>query len=92
MFGGRTVELVVDRSVDRVMAMAAIEIAIEGMTCGGCVTSLKKVLAREGLDDVTVEVGVARLAREGDVPRVKAAIEKAGFTAGEARTPADNLR
>lgn len=71
--------------------MAAIEIAIDGMTCGGCVSSLKKVLARDGLDDVTVELGVARLAREADIPRVKAAIEKAGFTAGETRTPGDNV-
>lgn len=87
-----TAELVVDRSVDYVVGMAAIEIAIDGMTCGGCVTSLRKVLAREGLDDVTVELGVARLPRETDAPRVRAAIEKAGFTPGETRTPADNLR
>lgn len=72
--------------------MAAIEIPIDGMTCGGCVTSLKKVLAREGLEDVTVELGIARLVREGDTARVRAAIEKAGFTPGEARTPGDNLR
>jgi copper chaperone CopZ len=59
----------------------AIDIAIRGMTCGGCVASLRKVLDREGLPDVTVELGVAHVPapREGDVPRVKQAIEKAGF-------------
>ena len=61
-----------------------IDVAIRGMTCGGCVASLKKVLDREGLSDVTVELGVARVpdARSGDDARVKQAIEKAGFEVG----------
>ena len=59
----------------------SIDVGILGMTCGGCVTSLKKVLEREGLSDVTVELGVARVpeARAADIARVKQAIEKAGF-------------
>lgn len=59
----------------------AIDVAVRGMTCGGCVASLKKVLDREGLSDVTVELGVARVpdTRSQDVTRVKQAIEKAGF-------------
>jgi copper chaperone CopZ len=58
-----------------------IDVAVRGMTCGGCVTSLKKVLDREGLSEVTVELGVAHVpdARAADVARVKQAIEKAGF-------------
>ena len=56
-------------------------VGIRGMTCGGCVASLRRVLDREGLADVTVELGVAHVpdARSEDVPRVKRAIEKAGF-------------
>jgi copper chaperone CopZ len=59
----------------------AIDVTIRGMTCGGCVASLKKVLDREGLSDVTVELGVAHVpdARSNDVARVERAIEKAGF-------------
>ena len=51
------------------------------MTCGGCVASLKKALAREGLDDLTVELGVIQMPddRTGDLDRVKVAVEKAGF-------------
>lgn len=63
----------------------AIDIAIRGMTCGGCVASLRKVLDREGLPDVTVELGVAHVPDdrpEDDVTRVKRAIEKAGFEVG----------
>jgi copper chaperone CopZ len=58
-----------------------IEVAIRGMTCDGCVRSLEKVLEREGLASVTVELGVARVpdARAGDLAQVKNAIEKAGF-------------
>lgn len=58
-----------------------IDVSIRGMTCGGCVASLRKVLDREGLSDVTVELGVAHVpeTRASDVVRVKQAIEKAGF-------------
>ena len=59
----------------------SIDVSIRGMTCGGCVRSLTKVLEREGLSDVTVELGVAHVpeGRAGDLARVKQAIEKAGF-------------
>jgi copper chaperone CopZ len=62
----------------------SIDVSIRGMTCGGCVASLKKVLDREGLSDVMVELGVARIPedRRDDLPRVKQAIEKAGFEIG----------
>jgi copper chaperone CopZ len=58
-----------------------IDVAIRGMSCEGCVRALEKVLARDGLSDVTVELGVARIpdARAEDVTRVNRAIEKAGF-------------
>jgi copper chaperone CopZ len=59
----------------------AIDVSIRGMTCGGCVASLKRVLAREGLEAVTVELGVAHVPDDAvaDLDRVKQAIAKAGF-------------
>jgi copper chaperone CopZ len=59
----------------------AIDVSIRGMTCSGCVRSLSKVLEREGLTDVTVELGIAHVPdeRAEDLSRVKQAIEKAGF-------------
>lgn len=60
----------------------AIEIGIQGMTCGGCVNAVRNALTRAGFSGAEVEVGRARIATEGDaqaVDRVRAAIEKAGF-------------
>ena len=57
----------------------AVDVSIRGMTCGGCVASLRKVLDREGLSDVTVELGVAHVPESAAVEKVKQAIEKAGF-------------
>jgi copper chaperone CopZ len=57
----------------------SIDVPIEGMTCNGCVASLKKVLERAGLTTVTVELGIARVPNEHDVDRVKRAIDDAGF-------------
>jgi copper chaperone CopZ len=58
-----------------------VRIAIEGMTCDGCVRSVRSVLSRvpgAAVDDVAL--GCARVtlaaASEGDVVR---AIEKAGY-------------
>ena len=62
----------------------AIDVRIEGMTCGGCVASLKKVLDREGLSSVTVELGLAHVPNPTDLERVKAAVEKAGFAVAAA--------
>jgi len=68
--------------------MATIDLAIDGMTCNGCVTSLKKVLAREGLDTVTVELGIAHVPtdQQANLDRVRAAIAKAGFEVVSDRT------
>ena len=58
----------------------ARNIEVDGMTCGGCVSSLRKALARAGLDHVTVDLGVAHVPDDVDLARVRAAIESAGFT------------
>jgi Cu+-exporting ATPase len=64
--------------------MTTVSIAIGGMTCGGCVASVNRVLSRlPGVTVLGVEVGSARVALDG-VPEqdVLRAIEKAGFTPG----------
>lgn len=64
----------------------AISIAIGGMHCGGCVTSVRNALQRAGLNGVTVEVGRARVdvpeTDEASIARARGAIEKAGFEPG----------
>lgn len=63
----------------------AIVIAIEGMHCGGCVSSVRNALVRAGLPGVTVELGKARVdvpgTDEGAIAKAREAIEKAGFEA-----------
>jgi copper chaperone CopZ len=63
----------------------AVVITIGGMTCGGCVTSVKNALARASIADATVELGKARLSTgdEATVKRAREAIEKAGFDVRE---------
>lgn len=60
----------------------SIELTVNGMTCGGCVTRLDKVLRREpGVDDVVVTLEPGRAVVRGEVTaeRVRALIESAGF-------------
>ncbi len=62
-------------------------LAIDGMTCGGCVMSVKRVLERlPGVTALQVDVGEARLtADEALAPEatLRATIERAGFTVEE---------
>lgn len=61
----------------------AIVIAIEGMTCGGCVNAVRNALGRAGVTTAAVEVGKATLEPGDDeadtVARARTAIERAGF-------------
>ncbi len=61
-----------------------ITLGIDGMTCGGCVNAVKKVLTRlPGVADAQVEIGQAKVTydeAEVDEPKLRAAIEKAGYT------------
>lgn len=65
--------------------MNAIEktFAIEGMSCGGCVNSLTRVLKSvPGIEPVKVEVGRAVLRFDPALvtdETVKAAVDRAGF-------------
>jgi copper chaperone len=67
------------------MKMQTITLKVEGMTCGGCVASVTRVLkAQPGVADVKVQLapGTAEVsydpARTG-LPALKAAIEDAGY-------------
>jgi copper chaperone len=66
------------------MAQTETTFTIQGMSCGGCVNSVKRVLgAVPGIEPIKVEVGkaVVRLdpARATSV-QAREAIERAGFT------------
>lgn len=64
--------------------MRRLHVDIEGMSCGGCVTSVKNVLSRlEGVSQLEVAVGHADLSADDHVTvdAIKAAVERAGFTA-----------
>ena len=54
---------------------------VEGMTCGGCVNSVKKAIERiEGLTaDVTLEDGRVVVHGEHDACAIEQAVEDAGF-------------
>ena len=56
---------------------------ISGMSCGGCVNSLTRVLKTvPGIEPLKIEVGKAQLRLEGGVTSqtVKEAVARAGFT------------
>jgi copper chaperone CopZ len=56
---------------------------IDGMSCGGCVNSLTRVLKTvPGIEPLKIEVGKASLRLDSDTvtsDTVKAAVERAGF-------------
>jgi copper chaperone len=55
---------------------------IQGMSCGGCVNSLTRVLKSvPGIEPIKIEVGKAhlRLDERATSQTVKAAVERAGF-------------
>lgn len=66
------------------MNMTEKTVLIAGMSCGGCVNSLTRVLsAVPGIEPLKIEVGKAHLKVDADVvtPQViAAAIDRAGFT------------
>ena len=60
----------------------ALEIGVEGMTCGGCSSRLERVLGKlEGVDSVRVVLETRTAHVEGEVQEaaIRAAIEGAGF-------------
>jgi copper chaperone len=67
--------------------MQTTQINVEGMTCGGCVASVKRALQQiEGVQSVDVSLEQAQARVEYDPARVneralRAAIEDAGFDA-----------
>jgi copper chaperone len=68
--------------------MATVKLEVQGMTCGGCVASVTRVLkATPGVEDaqVTLQPGAATVTfdpQKVDVAKLKAAIVGAGFDVG----------
>ncbi len=66
------------------MNMIEKTVVIGGMSCGGCVNSLTRVLTSvPGIEPLKVEVGKARLKVDIEVvtpAAIAAAVERAGFT------------
>ena len=65
------------------MAQVEKTFMIDGMSCGGCVNSLTRVLKSvPGIEPLKIEVGKASLRLDSDkvsADAVKAAVERAGF-------------
>ena len=65
------------------MNVTETTVVISGMSCGGCVNSLTRVLSSvPGIEPITIEVGKARLKVDTDLatPEVIAAAgDRAGF-------------
>ena len=67
--------------------MQTAQIKVQGMTCGGCVASVKRALQRiEGVENVEVSLADAQARVQYDPARVnesqlRSAIEDAGFDA-----------
>ena len=66
--------------------MSAQELQVSGMTCGGCVASVQRVVrsATGHEPEVSLETGAVRLPPGADLEAAAEAIRKAGFevTAG----------
>lgn len=66
------------------MSLAEKTVVIDGMSCGGCVNSLTRVLtAVPGIEPIKIEVGRAHLRVDTGVvtPEViAAAVDRAGFS------------
>lgn len=66
------------------MSQTETTFTIQGMTCGGCVNSVKRVLgAVPGIETLLVEVGRATVRIDpalATAEQARAAIERAGFS------------
>ena len=66
------------------MNMVEKTVVIDGMSCGGCVNSLTRVLSSvPGIEPLKIEVGKAHLKVDADVATpevIAAAVDRAGFT------------
>jgi copper chaperone len=66
------------------MKMVEKTVVIAGMSCGGCVNSLTRVLnAVPGIEPLKIEVGKAHLKVDTDLVTaevIAAAVDRAGFT------------
>jgi copper chaperone len=55
-------------------------VKINGMSCGHCVMSVKKALsAVPGIENLDVQIGLAKFEGNADIAKVKEAIEEEGY-------------
>lgn len=69
----------------RVQDACEIELAVDGMTCGGCANRLRRaLLAEEGVVDTEVDHEAGRAVVRGrvELPRIQAVVREAGFRPG----------
>jgi len=63
----------------------SVELTIQGMSCGGCVRSVRHALAAvPGVEVTDVQVGVATVETDGSpgiIDAIKAALDDAGYAA-----------
>lgn len=83
----RGTALVGDLGWRYLLGMRSATMMIEGMTCGGCVVSVKRVLERvPGVSELMVEVGEAHLTIDDAVvteAALRQIVERAGFEVHE---------
>lgn len=62
-----------------------VEVAVEGMTCGGCAKKLERTLRSHGADDVQITLDPGRAVVRGAISaeEVRAAVAEAGFRVPE---------
>jgi copper chaperone len=55
-------------------------VKINGMSCGHCVMSVKKALSTvPGIENLDVQIGLAKFEGNADIAKVKEAIEEEGY-------------
>ncbi len=58
-----------------------VKLELSGLTCHGCVMTVKNVLTKEGAKVISVDLKSAEIEVDGDIERYIKAIEKFGYSA-----------
>ena len=58
-----------------------VKLELSGLTCHGCVTTVRNVLTKEGAKVISIDLKSAEIEVDGDLERYIKAIEKFGYSA-----------
>ncbi|NOY11741.1 MAG: heavy-metal-associated domain-containing protein [Archaeoglobi archaeon] len=58
-----------------------VKLELSGLTCHGCMMTVKNVLTKEGAKVVSIDLRSAEIEVDGDVERYIKAIERFGYSA-----------